>query len=129
MEYREVFYSSDVAFIISSHFCVSLVVLSYVHLNLYPCNNIFFVYKCTQVYGATFAQKRNDALFTAERLQKVVTSEKQQQLPPQAIQDLVLASIAIKYTQSNSVGYARNGQMIGVGAGQQSRGDTVYSNV
>lgn len=41
------------------------------------------------------------------------------------MRDLVLASITIKYTQSNSVGYAKNGQMIGVGAGQQSRVDCV----
>lgn len=46
-------------------------------------------------------------------------------LPEEAQRDLVLASIAIKYTQSNSVGYAKNGQMIGVGAGQQSRVDCV----
>jgi phosphoribosylaminoimidazolecarboxamide formyltransferase/IMP cyclohydrolase len=46
-------------------------------------------------------------------------------LPADAQRDLVLASIAIKYTQSNSVGYAKNGQMIGVGAGQQSRVDCV----
>lgn len=46
-------------------------------------------------------------------------------LSDEAIRDLVLASITIKYTQSNSVGYAKNGQMIGVGAGQQSRVDCV----
>lgn len=46
-------------------------------------------------------------------------------LPESAKRDLILASTAIKYTQSNSVGYARNGQMIGVGAGQQSRVDCV----
>ena len=42
-----------------------------------------------------------------------------------AVRDLVLASVTVKYTQSNSVGYARNGQMVGVGAGQQSRVDCV----
>merc|ERR1711865_364003 len=47
------------------------------------------------------------------------------QMPPEAIRDLVVASIAIKYTQSNSVAYALNGQVIGVGAGQQSRVDCV----
>ena len=46
-------------------------------------------------------------------------------LPASARRDLLLASIVIKYTQSNSVGYAFNGQMIGVGAGQQSRVDCV----
>ena len=44
-------------------------------------------------------------------------------VPDNAVRDMVLASIAIKYTQSNSVGYATNGQMIGIGAGQQSRGE------
>jgi phosphoribosylaminoimidazolecarboxamide formyltransferase/IMP cyclohydrolase len=74
-----------------------------------------------EVYGVTFSQRRNDALFTPAHLQKVVAGK----LPEEAIRDLVLASIAIKYTQSNSVGYAKNGQMIGVGAGQQSRVDCV----
>lgn len=46
-------------------------------------------------------------------------------LPPAAARDCILASITIKYTQSNSVGYARNGQVVGVGAGQQSRVDCV----
>merc|ERR1711998_792910 len=55
--------------------------------------------------------------------EKVVT--KKQDLTEQAKLALILASITIKYTQSNSVGYARNGMMIGVGAGQQSRVDCV----
>lgn len=76
-----------------------------------------------EMYGVTFAQRRNDTLFTSERLQKIVTEN--QELTEQAKIDLILASIAIKYTQSNSVGYAKNGQMIGVGAGQQSRVDCV----
>ena len=46
-------------------------------------------------------------------------------LPPSALIDLTVALVAIKYTQSNSVGYARDGQMVGVGAGQQSRVDCV----
>jgi phosphoribosylaminoimidazolecarboxamide formyltransferase/IMP cyclohydrolase len=46
-------------------------------------------------------------------------------IPESARRDLILASIATKYTQSNSVAYARNGQLIGVGAGQQSRVDCV----
>ena len=68
-------------------------------------------------------QKRNDVLFDGSKLEKVVTDKKD--LSEQAKLDLILASIAIKYTQSNSVGYAKNGMMIGVGAGQQSRVDCV----
>merc|ERR1712054_114440 len=73
--------------------------------------------------GLGFTQRRNDALFTRERLEKVVTTSKD--MPEAAQLDLILASIAIKYTQSNSVGYSKNGMMIGVGAGQQSRVDCV----
>merc|ERR1711912_17841 len=73
--------------------------------------------------GLGFMQKRNDVLIDASKLEKVVTKKKD--LTEQAKLDLMLASITIKYTQSNSVGYARNGMMIGVGAGQQSRVDCV----
>merc|ERR1719517_139943 len=73
--------------------------------------------------GVGFVQKRNDALFDATRLEKIVTKRKD--LPEQGKLDLILASIAIKYTQSNSVGYSKDGMMIGVGAGQQSRVDCV----
>jgi len=75
------------------------------------------------VGGLGFMQKRNDALFEASKLQKVVTAKKD--LTDAAKKDLILASIAIKYTQSNSVGYAKDGMMVGVGAGQQSRVDCV----
>jgi len=75
------------------------------------------------VGGMGFMQKRNDLLFDDTRLQKVVT--KQKELPDSIKQDMILASIAIKYTQSNSVGYAKGGMMVGVGAGQQSRVDCV----
>lgn len=75
------------------------------------------------VGGVGFMQKRNDALFDASKLKEVVTSQKT--LPDKAQKDLILASIAIKYTQSNSVGYSKDGMMIGVGAGQQSRVDCV----
>merc|ERR1712187_735457 len=67
--------------------------------------------------------KRNDKIFDSTLLEKVVTKAKD--LPESAKLDLMLASVAIKYTQSNSVGYARNGMMVGVGAGQQSRVDCV----
>jgi phosphoribosylaminoimidazolecarboxamide formyltransferase/IMP cyclohydrolase len=74
--------------------------------------------------GARFEQRRNDAKIDATTtLAKVVTANKE--LPAGAARDLVLAQICIKYTQSNSVGYASGGQMIGVGAGQQSRVDCV----
>lgn len=73
--------------------------------------------------GMGFMQKRNDVLFDNSKLQKIVTERKD--LSEAAKLDLILASVAIKYTQSNSVGYAKNGMMIGVGAGQQSRVDCV----
>jgi phosphoribosylaminoimidazolecarboxamide formyltransferase/IMP cyclohydrolase len=74
--------------------------------------------------GAVFAQRRNDAPILPSALtEHIVTTQKE--LPAAALRDLLLALIAIKYTQSNSVGYALDGQMIGVGAGQQSRVDCV----
>merc|ERR1719277_1611279 len=75
------------------------------------------------VGGLGFMQKRNDALFKASHLEKIVT--KTRDLTDKAKLDLILATIAIKYTQSNSVGYAKDGMMVGVGAGQQSRVDCV----
>jgi phosphoribosylaminoimidazolecarboxamide formyltransferase/IMP cyclohydrolase len=72
--------------------------------------------------GVGLVQKRNDALFTKEHCADVVTKTP---LSPDAIRDCIVASICIKYTQSNSVGYAKNGMMLGVGAGQQSRVDCV----
>ena len=75
-----------------------------------------------EIYGVVFSQQRNDIKLNRETLlTKIVTSNKE--LSSTAQNDLVLASITLKYTQSNSVGYALNGQMIGVGAGQQSRID------
>merc|ERR1712137_1029001 len=73
--------------------------------------------------GLGFMQKRNDVVFEASKLKKVVT--KKNELTEQSQLDLILASITIKYTQSNSVGYAKDGMMVGVGAGQQSRVDCV----
>ena len=72
-----------------------------------------------QVFGVTFEQRRNDVSIDASLLSNVVTKEKN--LPPEAVRDLVLAQIVLKYTQSNSVCFAEDGQAIGVGAGQQSR--------
>ena len=77
-----------------------------------------------EVYGMGFMQKRNDCVISDASLKKVVTTKKTE-IPADAQRDLLVSSIALKYTQSNSVGYAINGQMIGVGAGQQSRVDCV----
>lgn len=71
------------------------------------------------VYGITFEQGRNELAISAELLANVVTINKE--IPEAAQRDLLLALITLKYTQSNSVCYARDGQVIGVGAGQQSR--------
>ena len=72
-----------------------------------------------QVFGVTFAQKRNDAVPTAADLSDIVTANAN--LPDAAKRDMLVALIALKYTQSNSVCYAYDGQIIGMGAGQQSR--------
>ena len=72
-----------------------------------------------QVYGITFEQGRNNYKISADILQNVVTANKD--MPESAIRDLVIALITLKYTQSNSVCFAVDGQAIGVGAGQQSR--------
>ncbi len=72
-----------------------------------------------EVYGVTFEQGRNEFKIDAELLQNVVTAKKD--IPDAAMRDLIIALISLKYTQSNSVCYAVDGQAIGVGAGQQSR--------
>ena len=72
-----------------------------------------------QVYGITFEQGRNNFLINRELLANVVTENKN--IPEEAIRDLIISLITLKYTQSNSVCYAFDGQAIGVGAGQQSR--------
>lgn len=77
-----------------------------------------------EVYGMTFAQKRNDVVITKEHMADVATSKKDA-VTDSVIRDMILASICIKYTQSNSVGFAKDGMMVGVGAGQQSRVDCV----
>ena len=71
------------------------------------------------VYGITFEQGRNSCKIDKSLLDNIVTENRE--LPESAKRDLVIALIALKYTQSNSVCYAENGQTIGVGAGQQSR--------
>ncbi|MGN0470065.1 MAG: phosphoribosylaminoimidazolecarboxamide formyltransferase, partial [Acutalibacteraceae bacterium] len=72
-----------------------------------------------QVYGITFEQGRNNLKIDAEMLKNIVTENKD--LPESAKRDLIISLITLKYTQSNSVCYAKDGQAIGVGAGQQSR--------
>ena len=96
---------------------------------------LIHVVEYREIFGVVFSQKRNDVLFTKDHLKKVVTANKE--LPAsvspairscsvhlkllivyialykQAIRDRILASIVIKYTQYNSVGYAVDGQMIG----------------
>ena len=72
-----------------------------------------------QVYGITFEQGRNDYKIDESQLQNIVTANKE--FPEEAKRDLIIALITLKYTQSNSVCYAKDGQAIGVGAGQQSR--------
>ncbi len=72
-----------------------------------------------QVFGITFEQGRNNVKITREVLKNIVTENKE--LPDSAARDLIVALITLKYTQSNSVCYAVDGQAIGVGAGQQSR--------
>ena len=72
-----------------------------------------------QVFGITFEQGRNNFKINAELLSNIVTKNKE--LPESAKRDLVVALLTLKYTQSNSVCYAVDGQAIGVGAGQQSR--------
>ena len=71
------------------------------------------------VFGITFEQGRNNFLIHDELLEHVVTQRKE--LPVEARRDMLLALITLKYTQSNSVCYVKDGMTIGVGAGQQSR--------
>ena len=72
-----------------------------------------------QVYGITFEQGRNNFKIDRELLSNIVTANKE--LPDEAKVDMIIALITLKYTQSNSVCFAKDGQAIGVGAGQQSR--------
>ena len=71
------------------------------------------------VFGLTLEQPRNNAVATASLMEKVVTAKKE--FPADAVRDLIVATAAIKYTQSNTIGFAVDGQAIGIGAGQQSR--------
>ena len=75
--------------------------------------------ECKDVFGVTFEQGRNNFKIDFSLLSDIVTKNKE--LPENAKIDLLIALITLKYTQSNSVCYAKDGQAIGVGAGQQSR--------
>ncbi|MGN1180355.1 MAG: phosphoribosylaminoimidazolecarboxamide formyltransferase [Suilimivivens sp.] len=72
-----------------------------------------------QVYGITFEQGRNELNIDADLLSNIVTKNKE--IPESAVIDMKIALITLKYTQSNSVCYVKDGQAIGIGAGQQSR--------
>ncbi len=72
-----------------------------------------------EVYGVTFEQERNNAVITTDLFANRPTKNKD--IPPAAQRDLLIALITLKYTQSNSVCYVKDGMTIGVGAGQQSR--------
>jgi phosphoribosylaminoimidazolecarboxamide formyltransferase/IMP cyclohydrolase len=72
-----------------------------------------------EVYGIKLEQKRNNLLIDASLFTNIVTDKKD--LPESAIRDLIITTTAVKYTQSNTIGFGVDGQVIGMGAGQQSR--------
>ncbi len=72
-----------------------------------------------QVFGVSFEQGHNNAVISTDLLNNIVTDNKE--IPDSAKIDLMISLIVLKYTQSNSVAYAKGGQVIGIGAGQQSR--------
>lgn len=78
-----------------------------------------FEMETKEVFGITFEQKRNDIKITNELFKNIPTKNKN--IPAEAMRDLIVSLITLKYTQSNSVCYAKDGQAIGIGAGQQSR--------
>ncbi|QSZ35343.1 hypothetical protein DSL72_008213 [Monilinia vaccinii-corymbosi] len=73
------------------------------------------------VYGINLSQRRNDIIISPKSFSSIITPKDSAPLSDSAVRDLTVATIALKYTQSNSVCYALNGQVIGLGAGQQSR--------
>ncbi|KAK4147722.1 cytidine deaminase-like protein [Dichotomopilus funicola] len=73
------------------------------------------------VYGVSLTQGRNDVEISPESFKNIITPKNSGPLPESALRDLTVATIALKYTQSNSVCYAARGQVVGLGAGQQSR--------
>ena len=80
------------------------------------------LFETRTVYGIQLQQHRNDVQITPkETFSTIITPKDSSPLPDAALRDLTVATVALKYTQSNSVCYALNGQVIGLGAGQQSR--------
>lgn len=75
--------------------------------------------ECKDVFGITFEQGRNELPINEDLLSDIVTDNKE--MPESAKRDLLISLITLKYTQSNSVCYVKDGQAIGIGAGQQSR--------
>ncbi|KAH7163172.1 cytidine deaminase-like protein [Dactylonectria estremocensis] len=73
------------------------------------------------VYGVNLQQRRNDVEISPRSFNTIITPKDTTSLPESATRDLTIATITLKYTQSNSVCYAVNGQVVGLGAGQQSR--------
>jgi phosphoribosylaminoimidazolecarboxamide formyltransferase/IMP cyclohydrolase len=73
------------------------------------------------VYGVTLTQHRNDIHISPKSFTSIITPKESGPLSDSALRDLTVATVALKYTQSNSVCYSLNGQVIGLGAGQQSR--------
>ncbi|BCR91912.1 phosphoribosylaminoimidazolecarboxamide formyltransferase/IMP cyclohydrolase [Aspergillus chevalieri] len=74
------------------------------------------------LYGVQLTQARNDAVISPQKtFNTIITPKNTESLPESALRDLTVATLALKYTQSNSVCYALNGQVVGLGAGQQSR--------
>jgi len=73
------------------------------------------------VYGVTLTQRRNDVDISPKTFSNIITPKGSGPIPEDAARDLTVATIAVKYTQSNSVCYAVRGQVVGLGAGQQSR--------
>lgn len=73
------------------------------------------------VYGVNLTQQRNDIELSPKSFGTIITPKENANVPESALRDLTVATIALKYTQSNSVCYAARGQVIGLGAGQQSR--------
>ncbi|KAG5664144.1 hypothetical protein KAF25_006729 [Fusarium avenaceum] len=73
------------------------------------------------VYGINLQQHRNDVEITPKHFNTIITPKDTASLPESAARDLTISTITLKYTQSNSVCYAYNGQVVGLGAGQQSR--------
>ncbi len=91
---------------------------SYVILKMNP-SYVPEVQEKKQVYGVTFEQGRNNSVIDKSLFENIPTSNKE--IPESAKIDLLIALITLKYTQSNSVCYVKDGQAIGIGAGQQSR--------